>query len=131
MIDYNVVYVVVWGLAFISMLTERDQEKYIFYMQVLILALFLALKFETGYDWPVYEAHFLQVSAGGEFYLAFEVGYEFLVLIFSYMGFEFHQFVGFINIIGILLIASSVRYFFPKYSIWLMALLYALPDFYF
>ena len=118
------------GLAFISMLTERDQEKYIFYMQVLILALFLALKFETGYDWPVYEAHFLQVSAGGEFYLAFEVGYEFLVLIFSYMGFEFHQFVGFINIIGILLIASSVRYFFPKYSIWLMALLYALPDFY-
>ena len=130
MTEYNIVYVVVWSLAFLSMVVVPRQRDYLFYAQVTILALFVALKFETGYDWPVYQAHYLQTSLGDEFYIGFEYGYELLVRLFVFLGIGFHQFVAVINILQISLIVLSVRYFFPKYSIWIMAMLYAIPDFY-
>jgi hypothetical protein len=130
MIDYNVVYVVVWSLAFLSMVVVPRQRDYLFYGQVVLMTLFVALKFETGYDWPVYEAHYLQASVGDQFYIEFEYGYELLVKLFVFLGVGFHQFVAVINIVEISLVALSIRYFFPRHSIWIMAMLYAIPDFY-
>lgn len=130
MIDYNLVYVAVWALAFISIMVKPSQSKCIFYCQVAVVALFVALRFETGYDWPVYEAHYVSATMGEQFNLEFEIGYEFLVHVFSHMGVEFQQFAGIVSIVEILLIASAVRFFFPRYSIWLMAILFAIPDFY-
>ncbi len=130
MTNYIIVYVVVWGLVCISMWAGPVAKKYLFLTQVVILALFVALKFETGYDWPVYEAHYLQVSTGDIFNLNFEFGYEILVRVFSFLGFEFHQFIAVVSVVEILLIASAVRFFFPKYCLWIMALMYAIPDFY-
>lgn len=69
MTEYNIVYFVVWSLAFLSMVVVPRQRDYLFYAQVTILALFVALKYETGYDWPVYQAHYLQTSLGDEFYI--------------------------------------------------------------
>lgn len=130
MIDYNIVYVAVWGLAILSLMVRPAWGSYIFFAQVAILSLFVALKFETGYDWPVYESHFLQVAAGDVYSLDFEVGYELLVRFFSWLGFGFHQFVAVLNIVEMVLISLSVRYFFPKYCIFLMAIIFAVPDFY-
>jgi hypothetical protein len=130
MIDYNVVYIAVWSLAFLSMVVIPRQRNYLFYVQVIILTLFVALKYETGYDWPVYQAHYIQKALGNQFYIEFEYGYELLVSLSVFLGIGFHQFVAVINVLQISLIALSIRYFFPKHSIWIMAMLYAIPDFY-
>jgi len=130
MIEYNLIYAGVWGLALLSMVVGSFWKRYLFGGQVAVLSLFVALKFETGYDWPVYEMHYLLASMGGSFNLRFEVGYELLVLFFSSIGLGFYQFVGLLNIVEMILVASVVRYFFPKYSLLLLAIFYAIPDFY-
>ncbi|WPN99854.1 EpsG family protein [Pseudomonas sp. MUP55] len=130
MFDYNLVYLAVWGLAFISILVRNLKVDYLYVMQISILTLFLALKFETGYDWPVYEAHFFNVSAGESFNLNFEIGYELLVHMFSAMGFKFHQFIAIVSILEVILVAAAVRFFFPNYRLWVMAIIFAIPDFY-
>ncbi|WP_438866899.1 EpsG family protein [Pseudomonas sp. L1(2025)] len=130
MIDYNVVYVAIWIMAIFSVFIRSDWSRYLFYIQATFMALFLAFRFETGYDWPVYKSHYLHVAAGETFQLNFEIGYEYLVRIFTFLGFEFHQFVALLSVLEILLIAVSVRFFFRKHSIWVMALLYSIPDFY-
>ncbi|KFF43315.1 hypothetical protein JH25_05900 [Pseudomonas sp. BRG-100] len=84
MFDYNLVYVLIWGIAFISILLPQIKNIHLYIIQVGILTLFLALKFETGYDWPVYEAHFVNVAAGEAFNLNFEIGYELLVHFFRF-----------------------------------------------
>ncbi len=130
MIEYNLIYVGVWGLALLSMVVGPFWKGYLFWGQVAVLSLFVALKFETGYDWPVYEMHYLQASMGESFNLKFEVGYELLVLFFSSIGLGFYQFVGLLNLVEMILIASVIRFFFPKYSLLLLAIFYAIPDFY-
>lgn len=130
MIDYNVVYIIIWSLAFFSILSRPDWVKYLLYVQVIVMALFLAFRFQTGYDWPTYESHYIHVVASEPFHLEFEVGYEWLVRFFTLLGFSFHQFASVLSIIEILLIASTVGLFFRKHSVWVMALLYSIPDFY-
>jgi hypothetical protein len=130
MTEYNFVYLIVWGVALVSLMANASGQKYLFFMQTLILALFVAVRFETGYDWPVYENHFMQIASNDDFYLKFEFGYELLVYLFSKLGLGFYQFIAVLSLFEVFIIASSVRFFFPRHSMLVMAVLYSVPDFY-
>ncbi len=130
MIEYNFIYLSVWAIALLSLVINSRGFKYLFFLQTLILAFFAAIRFETGYDWPVYEDHFMKISSGDWFYLKFEIGYEVLVYIFSKLGFGFYQFTAVISFVEIFIISSSVKFFFPRYCTLILAILYSMPDFY-
>jgi len=130
MTQYNVVYVLVWLLAIFSLRKNSQASVYIFLGQVILLAFFVGLKFQTGYDWPIYEAHYAAVANGETFYLEFEFGYGWLVQIATSMGLTFEQFSAVVSILEVLFIAFAVRRFFPGYCLVVMAVMYSVPDFY-
>lgn len=130
MIEYIYVYFFVWSFALFSLVTNGKIKNLFFVIQTLILAIFLAARFETGYDWPVYESHFLTVASGERFHLRFEIGYELIVYFFAKLNFEFHHFLAIISFFEIFIIASSIRFFFPKYYVLVVAVLYSFPDFF-
>jgi hypothetical protein len=130
MTQYNIVYGLVWLLAILSLRKNSQPSVYLYLLQVMLLAFFVGFKFQTGYDWPIYEAHYAAVANGEAFYLEFEFGYGWLVQIATSMGLTFEQFSAFISIVEVLFIAFAVRRFFPGYCLVVMAVMYSVPDFY-
>ncbi|MFS2199778.1 MULTISPECIES: EpsG family protein [Pseudomonas] len=130
MTQYNIVYVVVWLLAILSLRKDNLPSAWLFFLQVTLLALFVGLKFQTGYDWPIYEAHYAAVQSGEAFYLDFEFGYEWLVQFSTSIGLAFEQFSAVISILEVSFIAFAARRFFPRYCLVVMAIMYSVPDFY-
>ncbi|WP_247255396.1 EpsG family protein [Pseudomonas moorei] len=130
MTQYNLVYFVVWLLAILSLKRNNHSSLWLYCFQALVLALFVGLKFQTGYDWPIYEAHYAAVQGGEEFYLDFEFGYELLVQFFTSIGLTFEQFSAVISMLEVAFIAFAVRRFFPRYCLIVLAVMYSVPDFY-
>lgn len=128
MTQYNIVYVVVWLLAILSLRKDNLPSAWLFFLQVTLLALFVGLKFQTGYDWPIYEAHYAAVQSGEAFYLDFEFGYEWLVQFSTSIGLAFEQFSAVISILEVSFIAFAARRFFPRYCLVVMAIMYSVPD---
>lgn len=129
MLEYNIVYFFVWVLALLSYDKNLNYE-FLFRIQSLIIIFFSALRFQTGYDWPVYEEHYNSVSAGADFNLKFEFGYEYIVRIFSFLGVNFQLFSFIIGFVQVVFIVKSIKVFFPKNSIIILAVMYSLSDFY-
>lgn len=130
MTQYNIIYALVWLLAILSLKKNKLPSMWLFFVQVMFLALFVALKFQTGYDWPIYEAHYATIQRGDSFYLDFEFGYEWIVQLATSIGMAFEQFSAVVNILEVVFIAAAVRHFFPKYCLVVMAVMYSIPDFY-
>ncbi|WP_434557973.1 EpsG family protein [Pseudomonas sp. Z5-35] len=130
MMQYNVIYALIWMLALLSLKRTTSPSTAIYALQVALLSLFAGLKFQTGYDWPIYESHYNAIRSGEEFYLRFEFGYEWLVHISSFLDLTFEHFSTFISIIEIVFISTVVRNFFPKHCLLVLAVMYSVPDFY-
>ncbi|PKH16636.1 hypothetical protein BI292_19240 [Pseudomonas sp. 43NM1] len=130
MTQYNIIYALVWLLAVISVRKHSLPSVYLFFVQVMLLALFVGLKFQTGYDWPIYESHYVAIQEGGNFYLNFEFGYEWAVQAAVSAGMAFEHFSAMVSILEVAFIAAAVRNFFPKYCLVVMAIMYSIPDFY-
>lgn len=130
MIEYNIIYASVWFLAVLSLKRIGSPSIYLFSIQVALLALFVGLKFQTGYDWPIYEGHYEATQQGESYYLPFEFGYEWIVRVAANIGMEFEQFSAFVSALEVVFISIVARYFFPKYCLLIMAVMYSVPDFY-
>ncbi|WON76293.1 EpsG family protein [Serratia sp. UGAL515B_01] len=126
---YNIIYFTVWLLALLSY-CKGFSSNALYRVQSLIIILFASIRFQTGYDWPVYEEHYNSLSSGSVFSLSFEFGYEYIVRVFNYLGISFPVFSFFITFIQVFLITKSIKFFFPKHSLLILATMYALPDFY-
>lgn len=132
MAAYYLVYSVVWLIAIFDQLVKLTpaQRQFLYYTQVVVLVLFAAGRFETGYDWPTYQAHYESLASGDGFYLSFEPGYVWLATAFSEIGASYVQYTAFLSCIQLLLMASAIRYFFPKYCVLILPVFYSLPDLY-
>lgn len=127
---YNYLYAFVWLMAVLSLKKSNLPSVWLFSFQVIFLALFVGLKFQTGYDWPIYEAHYAAIQRGESFYLDFEFGYEWIVQVASRVGLAFEQFSAVVSVLEVAFIAIAVRHFFPRYCLVVMAVMYSVPDFY-
>lgn len=130
MMQYNVIYALIWMLALLSLKKTASSSKMIYAFQVALLSLFVGLKFQTGYDWPIYELHYDAIRSDQEFYLDFEFGYEWLVRISSFFDLAFEHFSALLSIIEVVLISIVVRSFFPRHCLLVLAVMYSVPDFY-
>ncbi len=130
MAQYNIIYALVWFLAILSLKKNSLPSVWLFFVQTTLLALFVGFKFQTGYDWPIYEAHYAAIEQQGGFYLDFELGYEWAVKAAVSVGMLFEQFSAVLSILQVAFIAIAVMYFFPRYCLVVMAIMYSIPDFY-
>ena len=110
MVIYNVMYIFLWGMAVLSYSKDVRINK-IFSVQVLILLLFTALRFQTGYDWPVYQSYYNSPESSA---ISFEIGFVTLVYLFNFLGLNFNAFVFFVSVVQVILIAKVVKYFFSE-----------------
>jgi len=122
MTPYLVVYSIVWLCAIIGSATSSKTGDRLFFIQSAILVSFSALKFETGYDWPVYERNY------HEKYITFEPGYEALTHIFRQLGFSFqayHSIIGGSLAFGISCIIYKIA---PRHKNIVLAILFSISD---
>ena len=59
MIEYYIYFVFLWLFAFLEYLTKKN----IFLISILFFFIFLALRVDTGYDWPVYKNVFYAIDS--------------------------------------------------------------------
>ncbi|HHW4413293.1 TPA: EpsG family protein [Citrobacter gillenii] len=123
---YNSMYIILWVMAIISY-SKNIKISQVFFLQVLILSLFTALRFQTGYDWPVYQAYYNSADNSS---VSFEIGFATLISIFKYLGLSFNVFVFFVSIVEVLLLAKVIKYFFPRQCVLIFAIMFSLADFF-
>ncbi|MCI0994211.1 EpsG family protein [Pseudomonas corrugata] len=130
MMQYNIIYALIWMLALLSLKKTTFPSVVIYAFQVTLLSLFVGLKFQTGYDWPIYESHYNAIRSGEEFYLDFEFGYEWLVHASAFLDLPFEHFSALVSIIEVVFISIVVRNVFPRHCLLVLAVMYSIPDFY-
>ncbi|WP_445571513.1 EpsG family protein [Pseudomonas sp. E102] len=130
MMQYNLIYASIWMLSLLSLKKTGSPSTAIYSFQVALLSLFVGLKFQTGYDWPIYESHYNAIRSGEEFYLDFEFGYEWLVRVSSFLGMAFENFSALVSIVEVVFISIVVRSFFSRHCLLVLAVMYSVPDFY-
>lgn len=128
MTEYFIVYVLLWILAGLNALKDSQSSNKFYWMQGGIVLIFSAFRFETGYDWPVYDAHYKgEMGNGG---LVFEPGYELLVLAFSKIGLPFKYFLSIITAMMVVALMVLTRRITPRYKEIAVAITFSLPDFF-
>lgn len=128
MSSYFVVYAVLWILAMLRSFSRAEESRAFFSLQVVLLAAFSSLRFETGYDWPVYGSHYEGEGVGAS--LTFEPGYELLVQAFVHLGVPFRYYVSIITVVMVVSLAYIVKRLIPTYKETALFVIFALPDFF-
>lgn len=129
MSEYFAIYVCLWLLALAhSILRQGKLKDRIFILQGGILAIFAALRFETGFDWPIYSAHYNGNIA--DIGLMFEPGYELLVQSFIRLGFGFKYYLSVLSILMVAAIMTILWNLTPRYKEISLAVIFAMPDFF-
>lgn len=128
MIEYFIVYALLWILAYLHAVKNNNTSNKIFWIQCIVLVIFSAFRFETGYDWPVYSLHYN--GEMGDTGLVFEPGYQLLVFVFVSLGIPFKYFISFISAIMIVALMILTKRITPKYKEIAIAIAFSLPDFY-
>ncbi|MCS0611377.1 EpsG family protein [Massilia kyonggiensis] len=124
MIEYFVVYAALWSLAVAHSFRPERKTNLFFWTQGALLTCFAALRFETGYDWPVYAAHY-----NGDFNsIGFEPGYELLVSLFVRCGVPFKYYVSIVSVAMVVAIMAILKRVTPKYKELALAIAFAMPD---
>ncbi|MBU5604575.1 MULTISPECIES: EpsG family protein [Citrobacter] len=123
---YNIMYILLWGMALISY-SKNFKVNQVFFVQVLVLSLFTALRFQTGYDWPVYQTYY---NSPENSTISFEIGFSTLITLFKFLGLNFNVFVFFVSVVEILLLAKVIKYFFPRQCVLILAIMFSLADFF-
>jgi hypothetical protein len=126
--EYFYVYAGLWTLALLHSARPSARPGLIFGLQGVVLAGFAALRFETGYDWPVYGAHYNGTAATVE--LMFEPGYELLVAAFVHLGIEFKYYLSVLSVCMVAALMVVLRSVAPKYKEIAMAVAFSMPDFF-
>lgn len=121
---YNFIYFLVWLISIFSY-SKGFNNEVLYRIQTLLLLFFSAVRFQTGYDWPVYQDYYYSINP-----IDFEVGFSLLVKLFNYVGLGFNSFVFFSSVVQVLLITRAIRYFFPKHGVLILAIMYSISDFY-
>lgn len=115
-------------LAYLHAIKSNTESNKLFWMQGIILVVFSALRFETGYDWPVYGSHYN--GDMGDAGLVFEPGYQLLVFVFTFIGIPFKYYVSYITAAMIIALMILTKRITPKYKEIAIAITFSLPDFY-
>jgi hypothetical protein len=123
---YNSIYIILWVMAIISY-SKNIKINQVFFIQVLVLSLFTALRFQTGYDWPVYQAYYNSADNSS---VSFEIGFATLITVFNFLGLSFNVFVFSVSIVEVLLLAKVIKYFFPRQCVLIFAIMFSLADFF-
>lgn len=128
MIEYFMVYALLWILAYLQAIKSNTESNKLFWMQGVVLLVFSALRFETGYDWPVYSSHYN--GEMGDAGLVFEPGYQLLVFAFTSLGIPFKYYLSCITAAMIVALMALTKRITPKYKEIAIAITFSLPDFY-
>lgn len=123
---YNILYFFVWVLGILSY-SKGVKRTYIYYIQSSIIVLFAALRFQTGYDWPVYQSYYYSPLDSS---VSFEVGFVALVSLFRYIGLSFTFFTFLCSCFQLIIIVKVIKFFFPKQCVLILAIMFSLADFY-
>ncbi|WP_312358435.1 EpsG family protein [Stutzerimonas balearica] len=132
MFFYNLIYFLVWILAFFGFFVyyERPLYRLIFVIQAGVLCGFSAFRFETGYDWRVYREHFDAVASSVPYHLSFEPLYSLSVNLFVALGANFSTFSAFFSFFVLLLMALGLWKLYKRVAVFVLPALYSIPDFY-
>lgn len=128
MSEYFLVYICIWALALTHSLMQADTNDRIFKIQGIILVALAALRFETGYDWPVYGAHYRKDALGDAF--VFEPGYELLVSFFVHAGVNFNHYLSIISIFMIVVMMYIFKKIIPEHKEIALAVAFSVPEFF-
>jgi len=122
MSTYITILLIVWMLAIASLFSNAYKNK-IYAIQSLIIIAFASLKFETGFDWPVYQLHFYGYSP-----IPFEPGYTLVAFIFYLLGASFDIFLAFfVACLGVAIVYINSK-ICKKYRALSLAIMLSLPD---
>lgn len=80
----------------------------IYYVLVILLVCFAGFRYETGYDWPVYNYFFN--SDPGDFHIEFEPGLILIKNFASLLDFGFDEFLFIVAGVQVLAVCYSIRY---------------------
>lgn len=111
------IYIIVYGLIFISIFVEclvsdKQTKKLVLYFNVLILSLFSGLRWDCGSDWNQYYTCFVTIKSSEMFHY-YRYGNQYFEPLFSFMNFGFKYIFG-KGAFSILLLFSS----FLRYGVW-------------
>lgn len=126
MFEYFFVYICLWGLALAHSLSEKNFGKKIFLIQGVLLTGFSALRFETGYDWPVYRTHYQNDGFITAF--IFEPGYELLVSIFVRAGVDFNYYLSILSIFMVVGMMYIIKRLIPDHKEIAIAAAFSIPE---
>ncbi|MGC7840689.1 EpsG family protein [Pseudomonas wayambapalatensis] len=129
---YSLVFLAMWsGVLFIWVVgAENTQcERFTYKALALILIVFSATRYETGYDWPAYKEFYLfgDVLEGK---YEFELGFRALANVFREIGSGFPFFQGVVSALQVFFTALFIRKFFGGLSLFALAVYYTIPDLY-
>ncbi|WP_460418432.1 EpsG family protein [Pseudomonas sp. microsymbiont 2] len=129
---YTIVLLAVWGGALwawaLGGLNPRA-EKAVFAVLSLMLIVFSATRYETGYDWPAYE-EFYVMGDRLEGKYQFELGFRLLAGLFRYWALDFTAFQFFVSALQVFLVAVFIKKFFKTFALLALAVYYTVPDLY-
>lgn len=112
--------------VFLSNLGKYKNFKNGLLLSVLVIFIFLALRFELGNDYNNYRETYNQISLYGivkkDDHL--EIGWKYLNIFFSYFGFDFFSFIIFLSLINNIFLYKIIKYNVDKRYYWLSIFIY-------
>ena len=129
---YTLMLVAVWAAAVWAWVLRRaapGAEQLLFMGLALLLMVFSATRYQTGYDWPAYEEFYVQGdNLSGKY--EFEPGFRWLVELFRYWRLDFTTFQFVLSAAQVLFTALFIRKFFQGLALLALAVYYTVPDLY-
>ncbi|CAK14366.1 EpsG family protein [Pseudomonas entomophila] len=129
---YTLVLLAVWsGVLFVWVLDGKHSrwEGVIFKALALMLIIFSATRYETGYDWPAYkEFYLLGDQLEGRY--DFELGFRVLAGLLREVNAGFSVFQFLVSALQVFFTTLFIRKFFKGLSIFALAIYYTIPDLY-
>lgn len=129
MLPYVIIYILMWSIALIATCTKRRNAKFLYILQVAIVFLFCALKFETGYDWPAYKEHYASIANDHSSHYRFEALYEGLAWIFAKTGFTYEAFFAIIIFFVCTTYGLTIWRIFGWIGVIILPTLYSISDY--
>jgi hypothetical protein len=126
MTEYICVYSFVVGLSILSLTKQLfNYKRIIFINQAIAVTLFTSLRFETGYDWPIYMKNYNDPSK-----FSFEPSYQLCVNLSKALGLTFYDFFVLFSIFECVLLFLIVWRLSREFSCIVSSILLLVPDFF-
>lgn len=127
---YTVLLAFVWTAAFVTEFGKGEKFRSLYWLVVIVLVLFSASRYETGFDWPAYRDFYMSLTEEGSSKWAFEIGFVYLARALKNISVDFDCFLAVATTLQVVLIAVFIRLYFGLRSMLVLAIYYTVPIFF-